>query len=205
MGSWPWLIYLIDVLSTDGNYMGWVVVLLLSIVGYVALYAFQKAYEESLENKLFEGQTYTLIKPWRGLSVGEVILIESTFNHKKAVHVCNQNGTIKAFYNVALDEINSVITRDEKLKEQPKDLVKSPRRIAKVFMILSFLGILYANFMPQKETSYKMLAAYVGQNIVESPRTQQLADSTIKYLDSQIKKYTDDIEKAKQSEKEDKK
>ncbi|AKJ73867.1 hypothetical protein SP38_265 [Salmonella phage 38] len=25
------------------------------------------------------------------------------------------------------------------------------------------MGIVYANFMPQKETAYKMLAAYVGQ------------------------------------------
>ncbi|AKJ73560.1 hypothetical protein SP40_119 [Salmonella phage 40] len=58
------------------------------------------------------------------------------------------------------------------------------------------MGIVYANFMPQKETAYKMLAAYVGQNVVESPRTQQLADSTIKYLDAQIKKYTDELESA---------
>ncbi len=50
--------------------------------------------------------------------------------------------------------------------------------------------------MPQKETAYKMLAAYVGQNVVESPRTQQLADSTIKYLDAQIKKYTEELDSA---------
>ena len=99
------------------------------------------------------------------------------------------------------------VTRKESQSTTPvvvKDVTKGPRKIAVFGMVICFIGILYANFMPQKETAYKMLAAYVGQNVVESPRTQQLADSTIKYLDAQIKKYTEELDAAAKT-KEDKK
>ena len=218
MGSWPFLIYVIDVLTTDGNYGGWVALMFLFGMAFVGLYAFQRCYEhdkrtgtEDAEWSFYEGQTLNLTSAWKGYPVGTEIVIIDVWNPDNTVRVKFPDKRCTDF-DVKQSTIAKV-TQNTTVNSQPaqiEDVTKGPRRLAVFGMVICFLGILYANFMPQKETAYKMLAAYVGQNVVESPRTQQLADSTIKYLDAQIKKYTDELdattkkEKAEKSKAEDK-
>lgn len=208
--SWPFLIYLMDVLTTDGSYGGWGFLMFLSGVAFAVLYGFQKVYEHEKRNEgtnwaFYEGQSLTLTKPWNGYPVGSDISVIGVWNADKTMRVkFPDNRTTDN--NVKQYAVASV-TENLTVPSQPNpvdDVTKGPRRIAAFGMVICFIGILYANFMPQKETAYKMLAAYVGQNVVESPRTQQLADSTIKYLDAQIKKYTIELDveaKAAEAEK----
>lgn len=206
MGSWPFLIYMIDVLTTDGTYGGWGFLMFISGMAYVIMYAIQKYYEET-EGKIrygfFLGQNLVLNQDWKHLKAGEVLVVSSI----------DTDGTLKVQYPdggysdwllfETVGKISAQMSTTNEQKVPVRDMTKGPRKVAVWGMIVCFIGILYANFMPQKETAYKMLAAYVGQNVVESPRTQQLADSTIKYLDAQIKKYTEELEatKAEQAEK----
>lgn len=213
MGSWPFLIYMIDVLTTDGTYGGWGFLMFISGMAYVIMYAIQKYYEET-EGKIrygfFLGQNRVLNQDWKHLKAGEVLVVSSI----------DTDGTLKVQYPdggysdwlffETVGKISAQMSTTNEQKVPVCDMTKGPRKVAVWGMIVCFIGILYANFMPQKETAYKMLAAYVGQNVVESPRTQQLADSTIKYLDAQIKKYTEELdattkkEKAEKSKAEDK-
>ena len=217
MGSWPFLIYVIDVLTTDGNYGGWVALMLISALAYAACYFGQKIYEDLEKNgtalgyQFFEGENLSLNQDWSGYKAGDTIEIVTVWNSDNTLRVRLPDGKLSSNY-IKQSTIYKV-TRKESQSTTPvvvMDVTKGPRKIAVFGMVICFIGILYANFMPQKETAYKMLAAYVGQNVVESPRTQQLADSTIKYLDAQIKKYTDELdattkkEKAEKSKAEDK-
>lgn len=198
--SWPFLIYLIDVLTTDGSYTGWGFLMFIAAAAYVIMYAIQKCYEET-GYKFFLGQNLVLNQDWNHLKAGETIVVTNIDN----------DGTLKIRYpngessNWLRFETVEKISAHRPKPDEPvvpvRDMTKGPRKIAVFCMVVCFLGIVYANFMPQKETAYKMLAAYVGQNVVESPRTQQLADSTIKYLDAQIKKYTEELESAEKAEK----
>lgn len=209
--SWPFLIYLIDVLTTDGTYGGWGFLMFISGVAFVGLYAFQRCYEHEKRTEgtgwsFYDGQVLTLTSAWNGYPVGTQIELMSVWNHDKTVRVKFPNNRFTD--NDVKQSTIAKVTQNTTANSQPEqieDVTKGPRRIAVFGMVICFIGILYANFMPQKETAYKMLAAYVGQNVVESPRTQQLADSTIKYLDAQIKKYTEELDataKAEQAAKE---
>lgn len=208
MGSWPFLIYMIDVLTTDGSYTGWAFLLGGLMAVYGIAWCVQRGIEEASSApkgmKLFEGQNLKLNQDWKTYKMGDVITIVSVWNDG-TVRVRYPDGTVSSsdLRRSAVIEV----THDSSKEATPavvNDVTKGPRRIAVWFMSICVAGILYANFMPQKETAYKMLAAYVGQNVVESPRTQQLADSTIKYLDSQIKKYTEEMDKATKDTKEQK-
>lgn len=206
--SWPFLIYLIDVLTTDGSYTGWGFLMFIAAAAYVIMYAIQKCYEENggkARYKFFLGQNLVLNQDWNHLKAGETIVVTNI----------DSDGTLKIRYpngessNWLRFETVEKISAHRPKPDEPvvpvRDMTKGPRKVAMYGMVICFIGILYANFMPQKETAYKMLAAYVGQNVVESPRTQQLADSTIKYLDAQIKKYTEELDataKAEKAEKE---
>lgn len=206
MGSWPFLIYMIDVLTTDGTYGGWGFLMLISGMAYVIMYAIQKWYEETDGKKFvygfFPGQNLPLTQPWLNFKPGQVVVVKKVDNDGTLI-VTLPSGEDSNW--LRFETVRNVTVQPEPQQNTSpmKDLTKGPRKIAVAGLIVCFIGILYANFMPQKETAYKMLAAYVGQNVVESPRTQQLADSTIKYLDAQIKKYTEELEatKAEQAEK----
>lgn len=199
--SWPFLIYLIDVLTTDGTYSGWGFLLFLSGAAYVIMYAIQKCYEETDGRKesygFYLGQNLVLTKDWISLKAGDVLVI-TTIDNDGTLKVRYPNGETSGWLRFeVLGEVTAPPRREQEQQPVPKrDMTKGPRKIAVFGMIVCFIGIVYANFMPQKETAYKMLAAYVGQNVVESPRTQQLTDSTIKYLDAQIKKYTEELDSA---------
>lgn len=199
--SWPFLIYMIDVLTTDGSYGGWGALLFLFTMAYLIMFAVQKAYEEADGKKakfgFFLGQNLTLTEDWINYKVGDVLVVTRVDNDGTLM-VRYPNGETSGWLRFELlDKVTSTRPKEEEQQSVVKtDMTKGPRKIAVFGMVICFLGILYANFMPQKETAYKMLAAYVGQNVVESPRTQQLADSTIKYLDAQIKKYTDELDAA---------
>uniref|UniRef100_A0AAU8GG71 Uncharacterized protein n=1 Tax=Salmonella phage vB_SEnST11_KE23 TaxID=3161174 RepID=A0AAU8GG71_9CAUD len=197
--SWPFLIYLIDVLTTDGTYAGWGFLMFIFGMAYAILFAVQKCYEETDGKKFaygfFPGQNLTLTQDWEDFKAGQTIVVRK---------VDNDGTLIVTFPNhiesnwLRFETIRAVTAQPDQVRQpvEQRDLTKGPRKLAVAAMIVCFLGIIYANFMPQKETAYKMLAAYVGQNVVESPRTQQLADSTIKYLDAQIKKYTEELDAA---------
>lgn len=205
--SWPFLIYLIDVLTTNGTYAGWVVLMFLSGLAFVGLYAFQRCYEHDKRTEgtgwsFYGGQELTLTSPWCGYPIGTTITVTDVWNGDKTMRVKFPDNR-HTNCDVKQTQVAKV-TKNTTVTSQPMqiaDVTKGPRRIAAFGMIICLIGILYANFMPQKETAYKMLAAYVGQNVVESPRTQQLADSTIKYLDAQIKKYTEELDSAAKAEK----
>lgn len=208
MGSWPFLIYMIDVLTTDGSYGGWGFLLFAFITAYIIMFCAQKVYEETDGKKqiygFYPGQNLLLTKPWVTFKSGEVIVVKRLDNDGTLI-VTLPDGRDTDW--VRFETIRNVTEAPSPQSAiiPVKDVTKGPRKVAVFGMVVCFLGILYANFMPQKETAYKMLAAYVGQNVVESPRTQQLADSTIKYLDAQIKKYTEELDasaKAKTKEKE---
>lgn len=70
MGSWPFLIYVIDVLTTDGNYGGWVALMFISALAYAACYFGQKIYEDLEKNgtalgyQFFEGENLVLNQDW---------------------------------------------------------------------------------------------------------------------------------------------
>lgn len=201
--SWAFLIYLIDVLTTDGTYSGWGFLMFVAGAAYVIMYAIQKCYEETdgkIRYGFFSGQNLVLNQDWNNLKAGETIVVTSVDN----------DGTLKVRYPngetsgwLRFETVEKISAQGQKPGEPVvpvRDLTKGPRKVAVWGMVICFIGILYANFMPQKETAYKMLAAYVGQNVVESPRTQQLADSTIKYLDAQIKKYTEELDATAKAE-----
>lgn len=205
--SWAFLIYLIDVLTTDGSYGGWCFLMFIAGVAYVAMYAIQKCYEETdgkVRYGFFLGQNLVLNQDWNHLKAGETIVVTNVDNDG-TLKVRYPNGDTSNWLRFStVEQITAHRPKPDEPVVPVRDLTKGPRKVAVWGMVICFIGILYANFMPQKETAYKMLAAYVGQNVVESPRTQQLADSTIKYLDAQIKKYTDELDataKAEQAEK----
>lgn len=205
--SWPFLIYLIDVLTTDGTYSGWGFLMFIAGAAYVIMYAIQKCYEETdgkIRYGFFAGQNLVLNQDWNNLKAGETIVV-TNIDHDGTLKFRYPNGESSNW--MRFETVEKITVQRPKPGEQAvpvRDMTKGPRKVAVWGMIICFIGILYANFMPQKETAYKMLAAYVGQNVVESPRTQQLADSTIKYLDAQIKKYTEELDasaKAAEAEK----
>lgn len=199
--SWPFLIYMIDVLTTDGSYVGWGALLFIFTMAYIIMFAIQKGYEEADDKKakfgFFLGQNLTLNQDWVNYKAGDVLVV-TRIDNDGTLMIRYPNGETSGWLRFeVLDKVTSTRPKEEEQQSVVKtDVTKGPRKIAVFGMVICFLGILYANFMPQKETAYKMLAAYVGQNVVESPRTQQLADSTIKYLDAQIKKYTDEMDAA---------
>ncbi len=187
--SWPFLIYLIDVLSTDGKYEGWGFLLFLCVIVYMLMRILPKILEEP-KMDIYPGQNLVLAQDWSRFKAGDVLVVKDTVGGD----VLLRHGEESLGSWVSKSILRKVCKLDEKQEYIPQqDAMETPRKLTVIAMAVCVIGILYANFMPQKETSYKMLAAYVGQNIVESPRTQQLADSTIKYLDAQIKKYTQEL------------
>lgn len=202
--SWAFLIYLIDVLTTDGTYGGWGFLMFIAGAAYVVMYAIQKCYEETdgkVRHTFFSGQNLVLNQNWNNLKAGETVVVSSIDNSDGTVKLRYPNGDTSNWLRFSTAEkITAQQSNPNTPKPPVRDLTKGPRKVAVWGMIICFIGIVYANFMPQKETAYKMLAAYVGQNVVESPRTQQLADSTIKYLDAQIKKYTDELDATAKAE-----
>lgn len=201
--SWAFLIYLIDVLTTDGTYSGWGFLMFIFAVSYGIMYAFQKCYEETdgkVRYGFFLGQNLVLNQDWNHLKAGETIVV-TNIDNDGTLKVRYPNGESSNWLRFStVEQISAQRPNPDAPQVPVRDLTKGPRKIAVAGLIVCFLGILYANFMPQKETAYKMLAAYVGQNVVESPRTQQLADSTIKYLDAQIKKYTEELDATAKAE-----
>ncbi|AKJ73559.1 baseplate tail tube initiator [Salmonella phage 40] len=90
--SWPFLIYLIDVLTTDGTYAGWGFLLFLSALAYLIMYAIQKTYEETDGKKdrfgFFLGKNLVLNQDWMSLKAGDVLVV---------IHIDN-DGTMKVRY-----------------------------------------------------------------------------------------------------------
>lgn len=64
-------------------------------------------------------------------------------------------------------------------------------------LMLFFIG---AAFLPSKQTSYQILAAYGVQKVAENPNVQAIAGSSLKLLEKTISKYLEEEEQPKKSD-----
>lgn len=194
--SWAFLVYAIDVLSTDGKYGGWGFLLLSSMTAYAGLWIYRLCESEEANKHsitLHAGKVVTLAKEFDSLVVGDKIVITNIDRSDDTVKVRYPDGHISNWiksYNII-----QVALPDE-VSAPFRDILKPLRRIVMTFAILCAMGIGYANFMPTKDTAYKMLAAYVGQTVVETPEVRQLAGNSIDFLNKAIKKYSDQLDAA---------
>lgn len=198
--SWAFLVYAIDVLSTDGQYGGWGFLLFFSMIAYAGLWIARLCESEEANKRsttLHTGKVVTLAKDFDSLQAGDKIVITNMDRSDDTVKLRYPDGTttpwIKAF------NVMKVAVPDEETAPF-RDILKPLRRIVATFAMLCLLGIGYANFMPTKDTAYKMLAAYVGQTVVETPEVRQLAGNSIDFLNKAIKKYSDQLTAAEQAE-----
>ena len=140
MGSWPFLIYMIDVLTTDGAYGGWVALLLFSTVVYSILW-FLKT--DSSTSPFFLGQNLTLNQDWAKFKAGDVLIVEE-LHENKLVKVKYPNGVSSGWLKVnAMQRVsaNKGDVKDEK-PTIPVDITRGPRKISGFFMIICIIGIL---------------------------------------------------------------
>lgn len=198
--SWAFLVYAIDVLSTDGSYSGWGFLLFFTTLVYIGLWI-ARLFESEEANKssttLYTGKVVTLAKDFDSVLAGDKLVIRCMDLSDDTVKVRYPDGTITPW--IKADNIRQVAAPDE--GGQPfRDILKPLRRLVAGFAIICFMGIGYANFMPTKDTAYKMLAAYVGQTVVETPEVRQLAGNSIDFLNKAIKKYSDQLTASEQAE-----
>lgn len=73
--SWALLIYMIDVLSTDGRHDGWSLLFFLFLVGYVVLMTLKLNGILVINNAFYPGMNIALTQPWRNLSVGTLLSV----------------------------------------------------------------------------------------------------------------------------------
>lgn len=198
--SWAFLVYAIDVLSTDGSYKGWAFLLFFATIAYAILWGFRLFESEEAEKRtttLHTGKVITLAKEYDSLAVGDKVVIVNIDRSDDTVKLRYPDGSTTQW--VRAFSVKQVAVADE-VSAPFRDVLKPLRRIVSSFAILCMLGIGYANFMPTKDTAYKMLAAYVGQTVVETPEVRQLAGNSIDFLNKAIKKYSDQLTAAEQAE-----
>lgn len=198
--SWAFLVYAIDVLSTDGSYSGWGFLLFFTTLVYIGLWIARLCEAEEANKStttLHTGKVVTLAKDFDSLVAGEKIVITNVDFSDETVKVRYPDGHVTNW--LKMYNIQKVATPDE--TGQPfRDILKPLRRLVAGFAIICFMGIGYANFMPTKDTAYKMLAAYVGQTVVETPEVRQLAGNSIDFLNKAIKKYSDQLTASEEAE-----
>lgn len=193
--SWAFLVYAIDVLSTDGGYSGWGFLLLASALMYGGLWVFRICEMGDAEKEsvmLHTGKVVTLAKDFDTLSAGEKIVITAVDRSDDTVKIRYPDGHVSNWLKA--DNICRVSSADT-ITAPFGDMLKPIRRIVAAFAILCIFGIGYANFMPTKDTAYKMLAAYVGQTVVETPEVRETAGNAIDFLNKAIKKYSTELDK----------
>jgi hypothetical protein len=140
---------------------------------------------------LHVGKVVMLAKDFDDLAAGEKIVITNVDHSDDTVKIRYPNGHTSNWmqkYNIL-----QVATPD--VEPAPfRDLLKPLRRIVAGFAFIFLMGIAYANFMPSKDTAYKMLAAYVGQTVVETPEVRETAGNAIDFLNKAIKKYSNELD-----------
>lgn len=186
MISWALLIYLIDVLSTDGKYEGWGILMTISTVAYFGMVLYGSLNGGSYG--MFAGQELVLNQNWNGCKAGETITIVR-IDGDGTMKLTLPNGETTGWWKTRT--IAGLVNTSNSVRH---DVLKAPRRLVAWVMVISMLGIAYANFMPKQETAYKMLAAYVGQTVVESPAVKETAGNAIDFLNKAIKKYSDELD-----------
>ena len=192
--EWALLIYAIDVLSTDGRYGGFGFLLFFTTVAYIGLWIARMMEAENADKKtinLHIGKVVTLAKGFDSLEAGENVVINNVDMRDETVKIRYPNGHISNWISESI--IRQVAVPDEQLPPF-RDPLKPLRRLVAGFAFIFLMGIAYANFMPSKETAYKMLAAYVGQTVVETPQVRETAGNAIDFLNKAIKKYSSELD-----------
>lgn len=77
-------------------------------------------------------------------------------------------------------------------KEKNQALLKNVTKHAKVGAILLLLVSIFVWLVPDKETSYTILAAYGVTEVLQSERVQQLGPKSLKVLEAHMDKYLED-------------
>lgn len=192
--SWALLVYAIDVLSTDGKYGGFGFLLFFTTIIYLCLWIARLNEAEQVNKKtvnLYVGKVVTLAKDFDDLTAGEKIVITNVDRSDNTVKIRYPNGDTSNW--LAAGNIHQVALPDDQAPPF-RDLLKPLRRIVAGFAFIFLMGIAYANFMPSKDTAYKMLAAYVGQTVVETPEVRETAGNAIDFLNKAIKKYSTELD-----------
>jgi len=187
--SWAFLIYAIDVLSTDGRYGGWGFFLFFGMCGYIALAVAKISFGIGVHN-FYVGKVMTLTKDFKTFKTGDNLVILNVDNSDATMKVTYPNGADSTW--LKFSAISQVVAPDP----GKGDILKPFRRLVFWVCLVSALGIGYANFMPTKDTAYKMLAAYVGQTVSETPEVRELAGNSIDFLNKAIKKYSTELDAA---------
>lgn len=82
---------------------------------------------------------------------------------------------------------------DEKNSDHEKLVIKKFKKIAKTVLFISLPLWFFFLLIPDKETSYQMLAAYGVQTIVENETTQELASDGVDVLKALMQKAKADL------------
>ena len=89
-----------------------------------------------------------------------------------------------SFFAWAFCSVFSKIEEDEDNKQQAADLGKLASKVMKCGIIIWFVACM----IPDKTTSYQMLAAYGVQKVVENPQAQALASDGVDVLKALMEK-----------------
>lgn len=189
--SWAILIYMIDVLSTDGQYDGFAAIFGISLVVYFGLTIFSSV---AGNYGFFMGQEVYLTQNWNGFKTGDKLIIKRV-DGDGTISFTMPDGSASGWWK---QKTIASVTGQAQLAA---DSLSKPRKVVAWMMVFGMLGIGYAKFMPSQETAYKMLAAYVGQTVVTSPAVQETAGNAIDYLNKAIKKYSDELDTKAEAEK----
>ena len=87
-------------------------------------------------------------------------------------------------------------TVESEWKEDHKSYSKIPKQ--KRFWVAIFLGILLCNILPDKETSYVLLAAYGVQEIASNDKVQELGGKSLEVLEKAMDEYLKESETTKE-------
>lgn len=94
--------------------------------------------------------------------------------------------------------ILSILSNVEQGKDQEQAIALTPifSKVFRYSLVIWFICML----IPDKTTSYQMLAAYGVQKVVENPKAQQLAGDGVDVLSALMKKAKIELEKSTGSE-----
>lgn len=195
--SWAFLIYAIDVLSTDGSYGGWGFLFTLGLAGYFLL-ALIQANPAGVQSIFYVGKVMTLSKSYHDWKAGDSVVVYNVHSDG-TLRLKHKSGSLSDWVRFSVVKEITVPEDTPTVVQTESDVVnidelKPFRKIACCVCFVSALGIGYANFMPTKDTAYKMLAAYVGQTVSETPEVRELAGNSIDFLNKAIKKYSSELD-----------
>lgn len=180
--NFAFLIYCIDVLSSDGG-MAILGVLLLVCVLCVKFFercsgSIQYTYQRSLIGVWFT-LSGDLLKHSGGGKGGlwQLVRVDSDGDfYIRSVEGCNERFHPRHF---------KLLIPTEPLSEEQKTLLPQ----SKLLYTIAALMIVYGMFMPNKSTSYKMLAAVGVEQAANNPDVQKFAGKSLEVLEKYMTDY----------------